>query len=121
LSIQSSYYGSAMAALSITTVVPVADLAAGVAEWTIVLGVEPTFVDGDRWAQFDVGATRLALAGTDTPDSAVSVMVKVDDIGAHTQTVRSQGIETTEPTSGAHEMRATVTHSSGVVTTLYSS
>ena len=33
--------------------------------WAALLGVAPTFVDGDRWAQFDVNGKRIALAGTD--------------------------------------------------------
>jgi len=110
-----------MTALSITTVVPVPDLAAGVAEWSVMLGVEPTFVDGDRWAQFDVGGTRLALAGTDRPGEAVGVMVKVDEIVAHVGALRGAGLEVEDPTQGAHEMRSQVTHADGSQTMLYSS
>ena len=36
-----------------------------VGQWSTLLGVEPTFVDGDRWAQLDIGDTRLSLAGSD--------------------------------------------------------
>jgi len=110
-----------MAALSITTVVPVTDLAAGVAEWSTVLGVEPTFVDGDRWAQFDVGGTRLALAGTDRPGDVVGVMVKVDDIGNHVTELRAAGFAAADVVQGAHEQRSSVTHADGSETTLYSS
>ena len=110
-----------MAALSITTVIPVPDLAAGVAEWSTILGVDPTFVDGDRWAQFDVGTTRLALSGTDRPDDEVGVMVKVDDMDVHVTGLRSAGLSVDDPTRGAHEMRSQVTHTDGSHTVLYSS
>ncbi len=110
-----------MAALSITTVVPVADVATAVAEWSTLLGAEPTFVDGDRWAQFDVGGTRLALAGTDRPGDAVGVMVKVNDMATHVGDLRGAGFEVEDPTQGAHEMRSRITHADGSQTMLYSS
>ncbi len=109
-----------MASLSITTVLPVNDMEAAVSEWSTVLGVDPTFVDGDRWAQFDVGGTRLALAGADRESDDAGVLVKVDDLATHIDTLRSRGIEVDGPTSGAHEQRAAVHHAAGTVTTLYS-
>lgn len=110
-----------MAALSITTVVPVDNMQEGVLEWATVLGVEPTFVDGDRWAQFDVGTTRLALSGTDRTSDSVGVLVKVDDIAAHADTVRGSGLDVDDPTQGSHEQRSVVHHPNGATTILYSS
>ena len=50
---------------SIATVLPVDDVAAAARAFAALLGAAPTFVDGDRWAQFDVAGRRVALAGTD--------------------------------------------------------
>ena len=99
------HYGAAMAALSISTVIPVDDMTAGVAHWTALLGVEPTFVDGDRWAQFDVNGTRVSLAGADRSSDDPGVLVKVDDLDARVATLREVGIDVTDPETGPHERR----------------
>ena len=49
----------------LTPVLPVDDLRKAIEQLTAIFGVEPTFVDGDRWAQFDVGGRRIALSGAD--------------------------------------------------------
>jgi hypothetical protein len=64
----------------IATVLPVPDLAEAVDYWQRVLGVEPTFVDGDRWAQFDFGGSRISLAGTDRVSDLPAIMIKVNDL-----------------------------------------
>ncbi|MBS1677104.1 MAG: bleomycin resistance protein [Actinobacteria bacterium] len=93
----------------VATIVPVDDLAPAVASWTELLGVEPTFVDGDRWAQFDVAATRIALAGTDRMSDEVSIMLKVSDIEeAHAASERT-GHSVGEIEKGPHERRFEVT------------
>ena len=61
---------------SFATVIPVPDLHEAVAFWQQLLGTEPTFVDGDRWAQFDVGGRRISLAGADRFADAPSVMLR---------------------------------------------
>jgi hypothetical protein len=38
----------------LTPVLPVDDMGAAVTAWAALLGARPTFVDGDRWAQFDL-------------------------------------------------------------------
>jgi catechol 2,3-dioxygenase-like lactoylglutathione lyase family enzyme len=96
-------------ALSITPVLPVPDLAEAVAYWTDLLGIAPTFVDGDRWAQFDLGPSRLALAGTDRMTDAAGVMVKVETLDA------------VEHERGPHEDRAFVTDPAGHPVVLYRS
>ena len=48
----------------ITTVFPVANIAAGVAKWREILGADPAFVDGERWAQFNIGATIFTDLGS---------------------------------------------------------
>ena len=89
-------------------VLPVDDLEAAVAVWSALLGVKPTFVDGDRWAQFDVAGRRLALAGTDRVSTAAGVMIKVDDLAAARATAAGQGLAVGEPETGAHEVRCVV-------------
>lgn len=113
-------YGARMSALTISAVVPVDDMDAAVGYWTRVLGAAPTFVDGDRWAQFDVNGTRLSLAGDDRTSDLPGVMVKVDDIDGLVASLREAGIDVDGPVTGAHETRATLRQPNGSVTTLYS-
>jgi len=107
-----------VSALGLSTVVPVADLPAAVATWTALLGVEPTFVDGDRWAQFDVGGGRLALSGEGVPDLP-GVMVKVDDLEDACRRARAEGLEVGEMAEGAHERRCVVRDQQGWPVVLY--
>ena len=44
-----------MTATSVSSVIPVTNMTAAVERWEQLLGLPPTFVDGDRWAQFYVG------------------------------------------------------------------
>jgi hypothetical protein len=94
-----------MAAESITPVLPVDDLGAAVEFWSSVLGIAPTFVDGDRWAQFDLGSRRLALAGSDRLTDQPSVMVKVSDLEAVREQIGASGASIGEIESGSHELR----------------
>ncbi len=94
-----------MAAEGITPVVPVDDLAAAVEFWETVLGVKPTFVDGDRWAQFDLGARRVALSGTDRLTDEPSIMVKVGDLAQARAQMASAGAAVGEIVEGPHELR----------------
>ena len=41
-----------MTATSVSSVIPVTNMTAAVECWEQLLGLPPTFVDGDRWAQF---------------------------------------------------------------------
>ncbi|MDG2114912.1 MAG: bleomycin resistance protein, partial [Actinomycetota bacterium] len=94
-----------MSAERISPVVPVEDMDTAVTAWSLVLGVEPTFVDGDRWAQYDVGGSRLALAGTDRASDEAGVMIKVDDIDASHQAYSEGGLMVGPISEGAHEVR----------------
>ena len=85
-----------------------------------VLGVEPTFVDGDRWAQFDLGGTRLALAGRDRAADAAGVMVKVADVEAARAALVATGLDAGPVQQGPHERRCTLTSPDGHAVTLYS-
>lgn len=90
-------------------VLPVADLDAAVAFWSALLEVDPTFVDGDRWAQFDYAGARLALAGTDRVIDQPGLMLKVAELGAACDAVRAAGRSVSDITIGAHERRCTGT------------
>jgi hypothetical protein len=103
----------------LSTVLPVDDLAAGVAFWTTALGAGPTFVDGDRWAQFDVGPHRLALAGADRTADVAGVLVKVDDLEATRAGLLAGGLQVGEIETGPHERRCTATAPGGWALTFY--
>ena len=92
---------------SLTPVLPVDDLAAAVGFFRELFGCEPTFVDGDRWAQFDIAGRRLALAGRDRPSVRAGIMVKVGDLDAARRLVGELGFEAGEIEDGAHERRFT--------------
>jgi len=94
-------------------VIPVDDMAGAVAAWTVVLGIGPRFVDGDRWAQFDVEGRRLALAGTDRESDQPGVLVKVDDMEEARRRAASAGLEVGPTREGPHELRFTATGPGG--------
>jgi catechol 2,3-dioxygenase-like lactoylglutathione lyase family enzyme len=100
---------------SFTPVLPVDDLAAAVRFWSDVLGIEPTFVDGDRWAQFDLGPRRLALAGSDRATDSTALMVKVSDLEAARELMTRHGGDAGEIETGPHERRFLGRASSGEV------
>jgi extradiol dioxygenase family protein len=94
---------------SIASVLPVPDLPTAVRFWSEVLGTEPTFVDGDRWAQFDVAGTRIALAGTDRMSDRPGLMLKVECLTAVERTLEERGVEVSPREQGPHEERILVT------------
>jgi len=103
----------------VTAVLPVADLRDAVASWTTLLGVEATFVDGDRWAQFDVGPDRIALAGTDRASDLAGVMVKVSDLPAARAAALAAGMAVGRIERGRHELRCLVRSADGWPAILY--
>ena len=100
-------------------VLPVHDLGAAVAFWKDLLGVDPTFVDGDRWAQFDHAGARLALAGKDRAADTPGVMLKVSGLEAVRDALRASGNPVSEITTGAHERRSVATAPGGSPVVLY--
>lgn len=110
-----------MAIESFATVLPVPDLAAGVAFWQELLGVAPTFVDGDRWAQFDVDGRRIALAGTDRVADIPSLMLKASDLEATRDALAALGAVVSEIRQGPHERRFEATTPGGWTVAVYSS
>ncbi|MEU4745372.1 hypothetical protein AB0G02_33600, partial [Actinosynnema sp. NPDC023658] len=94
-----------MTAERIAPVVPTDDLAGSVERWSALLGVQPTFVDGDRWAQFDVAGGRLALSGADRVHDGPAVLVKVPDLDEAVARAQALGFVVGEVTTGPHERR----------------
>lgn len=105
---------------SITTVFPVADVAASVAIWQAILDTPPAFVDGGRWAQFNVGANRIALAGPGQGNGAPGLMIKVDDLEAARARLAEAGVAAGEVRTGAHERFCEVAVGDGCTATFYS-
>lgn len=103
----------------LATVLPVKDMEAAVGAWSALLGAQPTFVDGDRWAQFDVAGSRLALAGADRSTDAAGVMVKVADLDAVYARLTEAGFAPASIETGPHERRFAVTMPGGWAATLY--
>jgi len=103
----------------IATVLPVENLAQAVGRWKALLGAEPTFVDGDRWAQFDVAGARIALAGTDRTSNRAGLMLKVTDLEAARAEAEGLGFAVGSPEEGPHEVRCLVEGPDGTPVTLY--
>jgi len=106
-------------ALGLASVFPTAAMADGVRFLATVLGVEPTFVDGERWAQFDLGGARLALASGAQSSGAAQVMVKVADAEAAAQRLAAAGFPVVGPVPGPHELRFSVTGPDGWSVVVY--
>lgn len=101
------------------TVVPVSDMAGAVAFWRQALGVEPTFVDGERWAQFDAAGGRIALAGADRFADVPSLMLKTSDLEATREALARAGATVSEVAEGAHERRVEATVPGGWTVAVY--
>ena len=97
-----------MKAQSTSVVIPVESMDEAVNQWSALLGVEPTFVDGDRWAQLDIGETRLSLAGSDRSSDEVGLLIKVSDARASQLSLIELGFTTGPLVSGSHEERFNV-------------
>jgi catechol 2,3-dioxygenase-like lactoylglutathione lyase family enzyme len=106
---------------SFSPVLPVPELDGAVAFWTAALGAEPTFVDGDRWAQFDVNGHRLALSGRDRVAGEPALMAKVGDIKAARSRLEAAGAKVGTVQEGGHEARCSVLTPGGWTLVLYSS
>jgi hypothetical protein len=104
----------------IAPVVPTDDLAGAVERWSALLGVAPTFVDGDRWAQFDVAGGRLALSGADRVHDGPAVLVKVADLDEARSRAAAQGFEVGDITTGPHERRCVAVGPDGFAAILHS-
>lgn len=101
-------------------VLPVDDMSEAVTFLADLLGTQPTFVDGDRWAQFDLGAVRLSLSGTDRVANAPGIMVKVGDLDEACAALAAVGKSAGPIAVGAHERRSVVNGPGGWPVVLYS-
>lgn len=108
-----------MAIATVTTVLPVSDVRAAVDVWRTILGVEPAFVDGERWAQFNAGTTRIALAGGDQAQRAPAIMLKVDDLAAERARMAQSGASVSDIQAGPHELYFEVHATDGWRATFY--
>lgn len=108
-----------MAVEKLNPVLAAADLAGAADFWETLLQISPTFVDGERWAQFDVGPTRIALAGCDWPFEDVAIMLKVADIQGEVDRLSAAGIAISGVEAGAHELQAALKDPSGRSIILY--
>ncbi|MEY9934443.1 hypothetical protein ABH926_009111 [Catenulispora sp. GP43] len=106
-------------ALSLASVFPAERLEDGVRFLSAVLGIEPTFVDGERWAQFDLNGARLALASGAESSRAAQAMVKVADAAAAAERLAGAGYDVAGPVTGPHEVRFTVTGPDGWSVVVY--
>lgn len=104
----------------VVTMLPVDNVAEAARIWEALLGVAPRFVDGERWAQFEIDGKRIALAGTDRLSDRAGVMLKVADIGeARTNAMRLR-LPVTEIEEGPHELRFVATGPGGNPVVFYS-
>ncbi|WP_428152166.1 hypothetical protein [Brevundimonas sp.] len=99
----------------LSTVLTVTDLAAAVSDWTDILGVAPTFVDANRWAQFDLDGSRLALAGADRPAVPAGVMSKVENVHSERARLTAAGLTPGPIQAGLHEQRFTLDAPGGAI------
>ena len=65
-------------------------------------------MDGDRWAQLDIGDTRLSLAGSDRSSDEVGLLIKVSDARASQLSLIELGFKTGSLVTGNHEERFNV-------------
>ncbi len=86
---------------------PSENLSATVELLSALVGV-PTVHDGDRWAQFDIGGTRVMLAGTDRDEQTPFLAIKVDNLDETLDMLRTKGFAVADPHTGPHERRAVI-------------
>jgi predicted enzyme related to lactoylglutathione lyase len=94
--------------------------------YTALLGTEPLFVDGERWAQFKAGGLTVALAGEDEaaggPGAGWVVTVEVADLAAATDAaIAASGVVKEERDMGDHGRAVVVQDPAGNLVTLWAS
>lgn len=74
----------------------VPDMDAALAFYRDTLGLNVKFQDGDKWTQFDVGSTQVAIAtpapGQVAAGSNATVVLQVDDLAATRAELMARGI-----------------------------
>jgi catechol 2,3-dioxygenase-like lactoylglutathione lyase family enzyme len=98
----------------------VPDMDAAVSFYTGVLGLTLKLRDGDRWAAFDVGGATLAVeGGAPGGPGGATVSLRIDDLDAFVQDLRTRGAQVGEIEAGAHERKAQLEDPAGNVLVLY--
>jgi len=65
----------------------------------------PSMIDGEAWAQFDIGGARVCLAGADERVESVAMMCKVADFAATSNILTAHGYRVGPVERWAHEER----------------
>lgn len=102
----------------IASVLTTRDFAADLEALTALIGA-PTFVDGMRWAQFDLGGARVCLAAQEEQIGPAAVLAKVSDLEGALESARNAGLSVEAPKEGAHEVRAIARTPGGVEIVFY--
>ncbi|MHB8465374.1 MAG: VOC family protein [Acidimicrobiales bacterium] len=102
----------------VSVVVPADRFEQSVLFWSRILGT-PTLVDGQRWAQFDVGGTRLALGADTERPRVTTVLVKVSNLDVAIAQLHDHGIELAGTEEGEHERRVAAQGPAGEAVVLY--
>lgn len=91
-----------------TLVLRVRDMDAACRFYEQALGLEVKLRDGARWAQFDAGGIRIALAAEGELPSGepLAVNLRVADVAEAVRRLGATGVATEGPVRGAHEVRA---------------
>src|ERR1700687_6057246 len=96
------------------------DMDAAVRFYTEVLGCRLKLRDGNHWAAFDVSGATLALeGGAPGGPGGATVSLRVEDIQAVVQDLRTKGATISDVEAGPHERRARLTDPAGNQLVLY--
>ena len=82
------------------TMYPVSDLERAVAFYRDVLGLRPTEVRTDFWAEFEVAGATFGIGSfpqAGTPGTAQSLTFEVADLDGYRKTLTERGVEAGEP------------------------
>lgn len=102
-------------------VLNVADMDAACRFYADVLGLELSFRDGSRWAQFNAGGFAISLAGGDqrVTSAASAVNVKVADVDAAVVALAAAGVTADRVVRAPHETSASFRDPDGHVFNVY--
>ena len=96
------------------------DMDAAVRFYTEVLGFGLKLRDGDRWAAFDAGGTTLAVeGGAPGGPGGATVSLRVEDLAALVDDLRSKGAAIGPIEEGPHERKAQLHDPAGNQLVLY--
>jgi predicted enzyme related to lactoylglutathione lyase len=94
--------------------------------YTKLLGAEPLFVDGERWAQFKIGGLTVALAGEEEAAGGAGagwvVTLETEDLAAARKAaVEAGGVVEEERDMGDHGSAVVLRDPAGNLVTLWAS